>query len=322
LYRPSWSETVRRTAILALVTLAISSLLLYLGGIDPMDIVKEVQRHSGTAELAERSHAWTNLPSYLAYFGLLMPVLIASGLILMAVQRRWNLIALIVFGTAGFFFFYFGKVHSPKYFYTMTPFFALPVVFLAANWPLARTSLRRPCLIGLVTVLVVAFFCQYFVGIRVYDRDDFRTPTLVNLFSTSLGGRFPRGKIEKPRFVIGAGQVLPTGDLHRLATGWLFLPLMWHNQKSAARTIEDNFRAYVSQDGDGVTVIAEGWERESVAQYLLITSGFVREQPSPPDSNVSLWKKGRTMLYLMALPDGGSPPEVWTPSLATKEMVF
>jgi len=322
LYRPSWSETVRRTAILALVTLAISSLLLYLGGIDPMDIVKEVQRHSGTAELAERSHAWTNLPSYLAYFGLLMPVLIASGLILIAVQRRWNLIALIVFGTAGFFFFYFGKVHSPKYFYTMTPFFALPVVFLAANWPLARTSLRRPCLIGLVTVLVVAFFCQYFVGIRVYDRDDFRTPTLVNLFSTSLGGRFPRGKIEKPRFVIGAGQVLPTGDLHRLATGWLFLPLMWHNQKSAARTIEDNFRAYVSQDGDGVTVIAEGWERESVAQYLLITSGFVREQPSPPDSNVSLWKKGRTMLYLMALPDGGSPPEVWTPSLATKEMVF
>lgn len=322
LYRDNWRQAIRRTAIFALVTLAVSGILLYASGIHPAEIVKEVQRHSGTAELVDRAGMWTNLPSYLAYFGVLLPVLISAGVILMLVDRQWRLVGLLIFATAGFFFFYFGKVHSPKYFYTLTPFFALPVVFLAVKRPWVFRSLPRPCLIGAGAVLAVALFCQYFVGIRIYDRTWFQAPKVVELFSTTLGGRFPRGKLEEPMVLIGAGQVLPTGDLHRLASGWFFLPLMWRNQKLSAQAFEDDFRDYVNRHGDGAAIIAEGWERESVAQYLLLISGFVRDRPPTREDMISVWRKPGTTVYLLALPDGGSPPSVWTPSLSTKELVF
>ncbi len=313
LYRGNLKDAIYRTSILALATVLVAASAMALSGVSPADIIREIQIHGQSAASIANINPWFDLTIYMCFFGIFLPILILAGLFLMVKNRRWRLLGIFAFGIAGFTYFYYGKVHSPKYMYALIPFFALPIVHLAAHLMEIHKSDSGHKLSLIMSLIVVGFFMQYFVGVRVYNPSWLELPTVANLFSSTVCGRFPRGKMDAPHVVIGAGQIIATGDLHRLASGWFFLPLMWHKRKQSSQVYQEDFVREIKESSQNLIILTEGWDKENVLQLLLFRLKFVPlPSESPSESGVMRWTKAERNIYLVLLPDGGMTPlPIW-----------
>jgi hypothetical protein len=311
LHRGNWKDTIYRTTILAFSTVLVATCAMLLCGVRPADIVCEIQIHGQSASLVGGITPWFDLSIYTCFFGIFLPILMIMGLFLIIKHRQWRLLGIFTFGICGWVYFYYGKVHSPKYMYALIPFFALPIAYFAEHLVemYERGSSHKFCLV--TSLIAIGFFLQFFVGVRIYRPSWAPLPTVAELFSTTVGGRFPRGKIDVPQVVIGAGQIIATGDLHRIASGWFFLPLTWHRWKQSTQVHQENFLKQINESSENLIILTEGWDRQNVLQLLLFRLKFAPMPSGWPESGIMCWTKASRNLYLVLLPDGGAPLPIW-----------
>lgn len=307
-----WKPAVRRTALIATVSVTAFLLLYFLSG-------ASVAQSLTTYE--ERGFFQTSLRALLESFPQLLSPFFAlaalPGLILLCLPARRALGVVFLTGVTASLLAHGSLLATPKYFYHMLPFLLLPA--LVALDALFRAAARSP--VGrwraTLTALVIVLAADGFIGVRTLAPDQrffLPTPTLVTLASTPWQDR-------SLALVIGPGELILNSDGFRVRTGHLFAPLCWRREKQRVQTDLASIRAWLAGDRD-LTLYWANWLPLQAATRELFAAGFRRTARAAPWEE---WRRGTRLVRLGYLGYAGTsyqPPGPAPASLTGPDTYF
>lgn len=235
---------LRRVAWLALGGTVVGLGAIVASGSGPLAIVHHARKVLKPDEAPLTMAQWLISQSgmaHVAFFGAVHGLLLPLGLVRLAAQKSWQVLAIVVVGTLPAVVVLGAHLTTPKGYLYLLPLLATAVL-VAGKWLVEPTGgPLRKSLAALAMLLLVG---QGVVGVRVklaakpWAAEP--GPTWLTLFQQERSGAVSRVAV-----VIGAGTVLPTDDGPRLASGLWFAPAHWHAFKQQRVRIAETIRAYV-----------------------------------------------------------------------------
>ena len=264
LYKGDWSSTLLRTVRVAVFSVLLWWILYSASGASLRDVIVAI---TFKEDLFAAEQDWGNtVRSHIAYFSVLVVVMIAVGLAFLIRNKRWKILAVVGAGILPFYIVFPDGVDTPRYLYYALPFWALLVaqslLFLRS---ISSDALRN----ATVIVLLLLFSVQYLVGIRILSADGENRTRAFGDIPVSDG----RYLLLRP----GPGEhaVAPSINGGRLSSGLLYAPLWHKREKTLKRSRANGLHEVLSaKQQESYSIRVMGWTEATLVRWSLLKQGY------------------------------------------------
>ncbi len=295
LYDQNIKQAILKTIFVALVTVVFAGFLLNISGsgfdkiLADTETIKGIQNYSLVAA-DEKAGLEINhyIKTLIVFFPILIVLMSFTGLIHSLAGRQWKIIALCVMGVAPSLTAHFTTFDTPKRLYICLPLLALPPL-LCFNYFKERAPSTRWVWGGLCTLLLVG---QYLIGMTV----DFANkpwsskpyPQIAAFFTWKPAVE----QVNQLSLVLGAGDVITTGDYLRLSSGLFWSPPFWFNEKKQFINNLNILKIYLKNTHpSALKVLATTHEMKQIVNMLLINDGYALVKYIKGEYSLLVWEK-------------------------------
>lgn len=215
--------------------------------------------------------------AHLSSFSLLLITLITFGIIYLVKQKRWNFIALLLFGIVFYYLLGINNTVAPKHLASAIPFWLIIALF---GWEFILSINKYHKLI-ITLILLPLFVFQYLIGfvfeiksIPYADKEYsilYPSPKLFNITQINLNQK----GISNLEINLGAGTKIPSSDEISLSSGIAFNPLSWKTMKQKKQVINETINNYIdtlTNEKDHIFIVAGG--SSQLLTNLLLNQGY------------------------------------------------
>ena len=211
--------------------------------------------------------------AHLSSFSLLLITLITFGIIYLVKQKRWNFIALLLFGIVFYYLLGINNTVAPKHLASAIPFWLIIALF---GWEFILSITKYHKLI-IALILLPLFIFQYLIGFVFeiksvpYANKEYAilhaAPELVKIAQINLNKK----GIADLKVNLGAGTKIPSSDEILLSSGIAFNPFSWNIMKNKKRATNEAIIAYLNSlpSGKDQTIIVAGGSSQLLVNILM-----------------------------------------------------
>jgi len=276
LHRSSWTDTLRRLALVLIIAAIVSALAIYSSGSSYIAIIDSFRGHmeeqySGTQGLGIPLIGTADFKSHISIFSMLSLAIFLAGLMQLILSRNWYLLGVGFLGVAPFYAIYLGKITTPKYLYYFLPFFSIFMVSTLASIQ-AASRLKRQLYVAFFSML---FFVQYILGLQASFTTKPYIPSPFPTFAKLLTLDSPVKSLKDISLVIGAGTYITTDDGNRLSSGIVYAPITWNNAKRNLISNLEDLAHYTAEFPDQTLyILVDTWYGEQMTLNFLLNDGY------------------------------------------------
>ncbi len=297
LYDQKLKPAILKTMFVAGVTVLAAFLFLYFSGsgfdkiLADTGAIKGIQNYSLVAadEKAglEISHY---IKTLIVFFPILLVYLSCIGFLHIIASRRWKFIMLYIMGVAPSVLAHFTTFDTPKRLYICLPFLALPALLSFNLFKQSSQNIRKV----LIILGSVIFVSQYVIGLTVsFANKPWSSkpcPQIASLFTWKPVLK----QTNSLSLVLGAGNVIATGDYLRLSSGLFWSPLFWFFEKKQFNDDLNILKRYFKKSyPSSLHILATTHEMKQIANRLLINDNYELANYVKGLYSLLVWKKGR-----------------------------